>query len=146
VRRNVEGAVLAGVALLYFLQARSFRTGFLADPIGPRAFPFGIGALAFLVGVGIFFAKPLEREAPLEAPAFLRILVLTVSLLGYALLLEPLGFVLSTTLVTAALVLLFKGRPLEAIAFGFLLGLALYYLFAHPLSLPLPFGRLFERT
>jgi putative tricarboxylic transport membrane protein len=145
-KRSLEGAVLAGLALLYFLEARSFRTGFLADPIGPRAFPFGIGALAFLVGIAIFFSRPGGTEEPIETPALLRMVVLTGSLLGYALLLEPLGFVLSTTAATAVLVILFRGRPLEALAFGLLLGLAIYFLFAYPLSLPLPFGRLFERA
>jgi putative tricarboxylic transport membrane protein len=146
VRRSLEGAVLAGVALLYFLEARSFRTGFIADPIGPRAFPFGIGALAFLAGAAIFFSKRASAEERLEAPALLRMVVLTASLLGYALLLEPLGFVLSTTIAAAVLVILFRGRPLEAVAFGLFLGLSIYFLFVYPLSLPLPFGRLFERT
>ncbi len=138
-----EGAVVASLSLLYIFEARDFRTGFIADPIGPRAFPVGIGLLALLTGLGLFFARRKEARDPIGAPARLRASALAAILFAYALLLDPLGFILSTTLAMVVLVVLFRGRPLHGALFGLLIGVAVYFLFGYPLSLPLPAGRIF---
>ena len=143
-RFRPEGAVVAAVALLYLFMAREFRIAFIADPIGPRAFPVGIGILALLAGIALFFSSEGEGEAPLDVFARLRASVLAASLLAYAVLLEPLGFIASTTLETMVLVVLFRGRPLHGLAFGLLTGFALFLLFGYGLSIPLPAGRLFS--
>jgi putative tricarboxylic transport membrane protein len=143
-RFRPEGAVVAVLALLYVFAAREFRTSFIADPIGPRAFPVGIGILALVVGLGLFVSGEREEHPSTDAPARLRAAVLAASLLGYAILLEPLGFIVSTTLETMALVVLFRGRFLHGFAFGLLAGIALFLLFGYGLSIPLPAGRLFS--
>lgn len=143
-RFRPEGAVVAVLAVLYVFAAREFRISFIADPIGPRAFPVGIGILALLVGLALFVSREREERTPMDAPARLRASVLAASLLAYAVLLEPLGFIVSTTLETMVLVVLFRGRLLHGFAFGLLTGIALFLLFGYGLSIPLPAGRLFS--
>jgi putative tricarboxylic transport membrane protein len=143
VRRNWEGAILAAIALLYLVAAREFQTGFIADPIGPRAFPIGIGLLTGLVGLSLFFTRKGKPAEPLDAPARLRSLILAIVLFAYAFLLEPLGFIVSTVLAMTALVALFRGRILQGLTFGLLIGVLVFFLFGYALSLPLPVGRLF---
>ena len=66
-----------------------------------------------------------------------------LTLLAYAVLFEVLGFVISTTLATFALGLLFTGRPLPCAISAVLMGVLLYGLFDYLLDVPLPLG-LFE--
>ena len=56
---------------------------------------------------------------------------------------KGLGFVISTTLATFALGLLFTGRPLPCAISAVLMGVLLYGLFDYLLDVPLPLG-LFE--
>jgi putative tricarboxylic transport membrane protein len=139
------GAILL-LSLLYVVEARGFETGFIADPIGPRAFPVGIGLLGSLVGVALFFTGRGAPVEPMDAPARLRASLLAMTLFGYALLLEPLGFILSTLLAMTGLVTLFRGRLLIGILFGLLIGVTVFFLFGYGLSLPLPIGRLFAES
>lgn len=142
-RWSWEGATVAALAAIYVIEAREFQTGFIADPIGPRAFPVGIGLLAFVAGLGLFFAAKREPER-LDAPARLRAVVLGASLFTYAWSLEWIGFVAGTTLVMTLLVVLFRGRPLYGVVGGFVTGVAVYFLFGYGLSIPLPVGRIFS--
>ncbi|HEY7820153.1 MAG TPA: hypothetical protein VIG29_18165, partial [Vicinamibacteria bacterium] len=63
------GAILLPLSTLYVVEARGFETGFIADPIGPRAFPVGIGLLGSLVGVALFFTARGAPVEPMDAPA-----------------------------------------------------------------------------
>lgn len=137
------GAILLSFSLLYVVEARGFETGFIADPIGPRAFPVGIGLLGSLVGLALFGLGRAAPVEPLDAPARLRASLLALTLFAYALLLEPLGFILSTLLAMTALVTLFHGRLVNGLLFGLLIGVTFFVLFGYGLSLPLPLGRLF---
>ena len=138
-----EGAILASLSLLFAVEARDFETAFIADPIGPKAFPVGIGLLAFLSGLALFFTRRGEPREPMDSPAKLRASLLVATLFTYAVLLEPLGFIVSTVLVMTVLVVLFHGRFLHGLAFGLLIGVAVFFLFGYGLSMPLPLGRLF---
>ena len=62
------------------------------------------------------------------------------ALLAYALLFEPLGFVLSTALAGFSLGLLFGGRLLPSALSGLLMGTLLYGLFDYLLDVPLLLG------
>ena len=142
-RWSWAGAVLVGLAAVYVIAARDFETGFIADPIGPRAFPVGIGFLAGVVGLALFFTKKGAASESMDAPAKLRASLLTATLFSYALLLEPLGFILTTLVAMTAMVALFRGRILNGLVFGLLIGAGVFFLFGYGLSLPLPLGRLF---
>jgi putative tricarboxylic transport membrane protein len=143
VRWSWEGAILASVSLFYVAGARGFETGFIADPIGPRAFPVGIGLLAVLVGLSLFFTARGAPGEPMDAHARLRASLLAATLFVYWLLLEPLGFIVSTLVAMTVLVALFRGHVLHGLAFGLMVGVAVFFLFGYGLSLPLPMGRLF---
>ncbi len=69
-----------------------------------------------------------------------KVLLCIVALLAYALLFEPLGFVLSTALAGFAMGLLFNGRLLPSAVSGLLMGVLLYVLFDRLLDVPLPLG------
>lgn len=127
----------AGLALL----AWGFEAPFAYDPVGPRAYPL---LLLLLMAIGSLWLlyKPGAEEHRLNGSAVVRGAVCVAVLLGYALLFEPLGFILSTALAVFALGLLFTGRVLPCALTGVLLGVVLYSLFDLLLDVPLPLGAL----
>lgn len=136
--------LFAGIWLLVcaFLAvtAWGFQAPFSYDPVGPRAYPL---LLLALMGGGALWLllKPNGDTAPPISWFLARKVILCVlALLAYALLFEPLGFILSTALAGFALGVLFNGRlGLSAIS-GVLMGLLLYGLFDYLLDVPLPLG------
>ncbi len=122
--------------------AWGFQAPFAYDPVGPRAYPLlllalmGAGSLWLLIKPGLLIQQ-------LHVPSALRATLCVLALLAYALLFEPLGFILSTALVGFALGVLFTGRLVPCAISGVLMGLLLYGLFDYLLDVPLPLG-LFE--
>ena len=133
------GAALIALAAAAIASAQALVVPFAADPLGPRGFPTvvalvmgGCGALLLLPrGAAL---PPMERRLAPWA--------LVAAMAGYALLLVPLGFLLATALLAAAVALLFGARPLAALVTGALTSLALWALFDRLLDLPLPKGPL----
>ncbi len=120
--------------------AWGFQAPFAYDPVGPRAYPL---LLLGLMGAGSLWLliKPGHHSTQtLHLPAAVRSLLCIAALLAYALLFEPLGFILSTTLTTFALGLLFTGRLLPCAISAVLMGLLLFGLFDYLLDVPLPLG------
>ena len=65
-----------------------------------------------------------------------------VTLIVYALLLEPLGFIVSTTLAVGTLCWRMGARPIKAYLTGLISGVVVFVLFTYGLELPLPLGLL----
>ncbi|UTW07033.1 tripartite tricarboxylate transporter TctB family protein [Pseudomonas benzenivorans] len=127
--------ICAGLAV----RAWSFQAPFAYDPVGPRAFPL---LLLGLMGAGSLWLliKPGLLEQQLHLPSVKRAALCVLALVVYALLFEPLGFVLSTALATFAMGLLFTGRLLPCVVSGALMGSLLFGLFDLVLDVPLPLG------
>lgn len=136
---RVAGLILVLLALLYGLQAQAFRVGFVADPVGPRAFPYLLAAALGILGV-VLMARPEGKPDWPPARVWGQLLAALASLLGYAWLLVPLGFVPATTLEVFLLCLLFGGAPLQSLGAAAALSIAVYGLFDYALGLPLPLG------
>lgn len=128
--------VCAGLALL----AWGFEAPFAYDPVGPRAYPL---LLLFLMGCGALWllCKPHgDPTPPFDWTMARRAVLCVLALLAYALLFETLGFVITTSLATFALGMLFNGRLVPSLISGVLMGVLLYGLFDLLLDVPLPLG------
>ena len=128
--------VCAGLTLV----AWGFEAPFAYDPVGPRAYPL---LLLFLMGCGALWllCKPHgDPTPPFDWAMARRALFCVLILLGYALLFEPLGFVITTALATFALAVLFNGRLVPCLISSVLMGVLLYGLFDLLLDVPLPLG------
>ncbi|OEC33522.1 putative tricarboxylic transport membrane protein [Pseudomonas cuatrocienegasensis] len=119
--------------------AWGFQAPFAYDPVGPRAYPLLLLAL-MAVGSAWLVFKPGEAVEMLSRRALQRAGLCILTLLAYAVLFEPLGFILSTALATFVLGLLFTGRVLPCLVSGVLMGVLLYALFDYALDVPLPLG------
>jgi len=129
---------LLGPVILYALHARSFQAGFLVDPVGPRAFPLMLGGLMALVLLALALRPTGERPRWPVRAVWRRLALAVTSLVAYAYLLEPIGYLLATTGVMVALGLLFGARAGRSTAASAALVVALYFLFSELLGLYLP--------
>jgi putative tricarboxylic transport membrane protein len=142
------GALIAALAL------NTIGTGVQTDPLGPRAMPVALGGgmafcgLLLLVGT---IVRPAPRpvllaEGPSESEdvgpfSLARLLLVIVATAAYVAAFEPLGYLLSTPLYVAALLLIHGAVPRRALlAAPVLVALALYAGFRLGLNVPLPGG------
>lgn len=133
---RVFGLVASLVALAFIASAMQIETSFLADPVGPKAFPIGIGIVAVISGIFMVLKPDAEPNWPV-ANRLLAIGFAIIVLVVYALALRPLGFLIPTAI--AAGILSYQISPNTKIAaisglglsiglftvFKFLLGLGL---------------------
>ena len=131
------GAGFIALGAWAFWVAWGLQVPFAADPLGPTPFPATVAVVVALCGLGMIlrpahgFAWP-ERVA---APP-----LLVFAMVGYALLMVPLGFMPATALMATAVALLFGARPLAAATVGVVTAILLWLLFDKLLDLPLPKG------
>jgi|SRR5688500_5719802 putative tricarboxylic transport membrane protein len=103
---------------------------------GAGVLPTALGAIIAALALASFFRPEVDR---IELPQLSRILIILGALAGYALLLNPLGYVISTALLLGVLLMAFAERkhwwqPVAAIGVSF----ATYAIFRLLLSVPLP--------
>jgi len=139
-RDRVSGLFWLAVAIFAIVQGHALKLGTLHQP-GPGFFPFWGGAVLALLSLVLLTTTLRTRAGPaLSAFRSARLLVVTAALLGYVLLLEPLGFVTVTILF---LLLLFRVER-RGWAFSALSALAgtvvCYVLFQVWLKTQLPVG------
>jgi putative tricarboxylic transport membrane protein len=103
---------------------------------GPGLLPTAMGISVVVLAALSFLRPEVERIA---LPHVGRIALILVSLIGYALLLEELGYLIATALLLGFLLLAFAERrrwwqPVAAVVVSF----ATYYVFRILLQVPLP--------
>jgi putative tricarboxylic transport membrane protein len=139
---RVAGALVLLLALGYGLEASRMQVGLLSDPLGPWPFPYIIAILLGLSALWLLL-KP-DPDPTWPPPRFWPVLGLVLlSLVAYAYLVVPLGFILTTTLEMTLLSLLFGARWWQGLAGALPFTLGVYFLFTEGLGVTLPVGRIF---
>lgn len=135
---RLTGLVLLAVAVIYGVTAGGYEAT-IGDPLGPAVFPL---VLAFPLGVLSVYLlfRPDPEPGWARGRALLRQGVALAVFVAYALVLEPLGFIVTTVLAVTALGWLLGARPWQAAAVGLAIALVLFVLFDVLLTLPLPAG------
>ncbi|WP_265502485.1 tripartite tricarboxylate transporter TctB family protein [Paracoccus beibuensis] len=132
---------LAGICFFllaagYVWLSAGYTAGF-GDPLGPSIFPRVIGIPAVLLGLSLMI-WPRHNADWAGADGLLRQGAALLLLVGYALLLEPLGFVLSTFVAVLGLGLLMGAPPIRGVLTAGISAPGLYLLFDRLMGLPLP--------
>lgn len=133
------GVFLLVIAVLFIWQATEVETGFIVDPLGPKAFPIIIGVVMVLSALYLI-VRP--DPAP-DWPALDRLLDIAIAvavMIGYALFLPELGFVLSTAIAASLLGWQLGSRPLGAAIGGVATAVGIYVVFHLILGLSLARG------
>lgn len=135
------GLVVLMTALAFIASATQIQTSFLADPVGPKAFPMMIGAVAAISAL-VMMIKPDPSPQWPVARTFGALFVALLVLVGYAYALKPFGFILPTAVTAAILSYQISPRALPAILTGTGLSIGLFVLFKYALKLGLvPFPK-----
>jgi len=138
---RIFGLVALMVALAYIASATQIQTSFLSDPVGPKAFPILIGAVAALCGLVLIVRPDPDPEWP-DARTWGSLLIAVVVLIGYAYSLKPMGFLVPTAITAAILSYQISPRTLPAVLSGLGLSIGLFILFKFALGLGLvPFPK-----
>ena len=131
---RVFGLVVILAALAFIACALQLQTSFLSDPMGPKAFPVGLGIVAMLCG-GVMVLKP-DEEADWPGPVAIVKSAISIGVMAaYADALKPLGFLIPTTLAAGVLSYLITPRVTFNILAGIGLAVGLFILFRYGLGL-----------
>ncbi|TNC44600.1 tripartite tricarboxylate transporter TctB family protein [Rubellimicrobium rubrum] len=138
---------LGGLALLMALVIAGFGWGLVApfayEPVGPSAFPLVTAALIGGCGL-VLLLRGTGRAEPGVPGAGRGVLILSATLLAYAVLFQPLGFVLSTAAMSLVTARVFGATWAQGLVVGSILALGSFLLFDHGLDVVLPTGVLGE--
>jgi putative tricarboxylic transport membrane protein len=124
------------LALGYILSATNIQTSFMSDPVGPRVFPYMVAAVVILCALVMVLKPDPDAEWPTLTMA-LKLAAATAILIGYAMTIRPLGFILPTIVVAGLLSYMINPRPVPAALSGIGLGIGLFVLFKVILGLGL---------
>jgi len=139
---RVFGLVMLVVAVAYYYGATQFPVSFGgSEAVGPETFPKILGVVLAVCSLYMIVKPDPDNHWP-AARTFLELGIAIAMLVVYALLLEPLGFILSTTLAIGTLCWRMGANPLRAYLTGLVSGAVVFVLFTYGLELPLPLGLL----
>ena len=133
---RITGLIVAVLALAFAASASQLEEPFFADPLGPKAFPLLISAIAFLAGATMVMRPDAEPAWPGPA-TLMRLAIATVILVAYAYALKPLGFLLPTAIASAALSYQIRPKLRQSVVIGFGLAGGLFLIFKYALGLGL---------
>lgn len=141
---RIAGIFLVALSIGYLLLASTYTAEFFSDPLGARFVPGMVGTFLLVASGSLIVRRPEPAEWP-DGGTLLSLAIALAGFVAYALVLEPFGFVVSTTLVFTLFAALFGAALWKGFLTGVLFSSVLYLLFVRALSLYLPIGDLFER-
>ncbi|MEM9133969.1 MAG: tripartite tricarboxylate transporter TctB family protein [Actinomycetota bacterium] len=137
---RVVGVVGLVLAVWYTVEARTFDgTAFSSGPVGPKTLPTGIGLLFGLVSMYLFVRPDESPRWPTRGATWRIALVLGASYL-YGQLLQPVGFIVASALISIVMGSLFRAPPARLVPLSIAFPIALAYVFNNLLELRLPAG------
>lgn len=138
---RIFGLIVLFVALGYIASATQIQTSFLSDPVGPKAFPILVGAVAAISALVLIFRPDPDPNWPRLA-TFGALLIAVIVLVLYAYALKPFGFMLPTAIAAGILSYQISPRAGPAAITGVGLSIVLFLLFKYALGLGLvPFPK-----
>lgn len=146
-RRSTIAAslIVAGLAGLMLFEASRLAFGSIRLP-QTGFFPSVLAILLLFLSIALLVqtrrqASGESREQPITSEAWIRISITLAAMLGFALVLEKLGFLLSTfTVMLLLLRVIERQKWSRVIAVALATALISYFLFARLLNIPLPAG------
>lgn len=139
---RILGIALIGLAAFIAVQAAQMEMPFSSEPVGPKAFPLGLSILLALLSL-LLVLRPGDNSSWPHKALALKLLLVLVLLLIYAVLFTQLGFIVSSLLAVTALARLFDTTWGKALITGGIMSVVGYFLFTAALGISLPYGSWF---
>lgn len=147
---------VTALGVFVLVTARGIPLGAINDPLGPRGLPTFLGAFMIVAGAALVTNRLLkwrhedgdlvpsdgkEDDDPTAPASFRRTLLVMAAACGYAVVLEPLGFIVATAVLTAVLLVVMEISVWPGAILGSITcAVACYLLFAVLLTVRLPAG------
>ncbi|MEA1081173.1 tripartite tricarboxylate transporter TctB family protein [Marinobacter qingdaonensis] len=139
---RVLGLGLLVLAVAYGWAAQQWPEPFGgAESVGPETFPTILSVVLVAGSLYLMIRPDPDAQWPIGKSA-LELVVSVLVLVVYAFLLEPLGFIVSTTLAVGTLSWRMGAAPKRAFVTGLVSAVVVFVLFNYGLSLSLPAGLL----
>jgi len=138
---RILGAVCLVLGVAFIWGATRIKTGFIVDPLGPTSFPIIIGGVLAIGSLFVLLRPDPQAEWPALARG-LEIVAAIVVLVGYALALEPVGFVISTAVAAMLLSWRLGSTLVGAVVSGVGISVGIFVVFHLILGLSLAKGPL----
>ncbi|MDR2112711.1 MAG: tripartite tricarboxylate transporter TctB family protein [Candidatus Accumulibacter sp.] len=149
-KNKVTGVGALVVGVLYFFATMNVRTAAVSDPIGPRFFPYILAVCMIFVGLLLVLKKEEVTEKnravlfawPADKEVLARIVYTCVAGFGFGLILDSLGYLISSVLFMTAMMFITygPGRSFLNISVGLIFGVSTYVVFFELLQVSLPRG------
>ncbi|MGO0062524.1 tripartite tricarboxylate transporter TctB family protein [Brevibacillus fluminis] len=133
--------IFLAIGILFVVGSRSISASAYGSEVGPDIFPLGLGSLLVLLSLRLFYETFRYRHVQKEKGTldYKRFLIILAAAILYALLLEEIGYIISTFLfLTIGFQTMQKGKWLSTllIAGAFSIGIYLIYVKLLEGSLP----------
>ena len=138
---RIFGVVGLALAAFYLWATSIIADSFMVDVIGPRTFPYIIGAVLLITSV-VFILRPDEEPAWPVFRDFAEIVYAAAVLFLYAWTLSEIGFVIATILATSYLTWRLGTKPVQSLVVGVATSAGIYVVFHLILGLSLAKGPL----
>lgn len=139
---RITGMLILLLAIAYTVAGSRFESDFLTDPLGPTAFPVMLGTALGLFSLYLLFRPDPEPEWP-GVRSWRRQGMTLTALIIYGLVLEFVGFIISSMVLVGFLSQMLGADRRFMIGTGIGASILLYFLFNNLLGLPLPAGEIF---
>ncbi len=137
---RILGLVCLGIAIWYTVEARTFDgTAFGSGPVGPKTIPTGVGIIFGILSLFLIARPDPEPRWPSARAGWQIALVVLCSYL-YGQIMEPVGFIIASAMITIVIGLLFRAPPKALIPLAIALPVVLAFIFNNLLELQLPAG------
>ncbi|NVN55364.1 tripartite tricarboxylate transporter TctB family protein [bacterium Scap17] len=137
---RIFGLLMLTLAVAYGWGAQQFPEPFGgAESIGPETFPTLLSIVLALSSLYLILRPDPDQQWPWSRTGAEMVLAIVILCL-YTALLEPLGFIVTTTAAVGTLCWRMGSRPIRAYVTGLLGGIVVFALFNFVLELPLPLG------
>lgn len=133
---RIAGLLFLALSIWYGVTAGTYEASF-GDPLGPAAFPVMLAIPAGLFSLYLILRPDPDPEWSIGGPLLRQVATLAV-LIGYALLLEDLGYLAATFAGVVLMSRLLGAGWLKCAISGAAMSIGLYIVFDRLLGLPLP--------
>ncbi|WP_213421683.1 tripartite tricarboxylate transporter TctB family protein [Bhargavaea massiliensis] len=135
------GIIFLVIGLVFVMEARKISHSAYGSSVGPDIFPTGLGILLILLSARLIYEtfKYKGEEGKKEPVQYKRFLVIFLSAVAYAFLLEKLGYVASTFLfLIVAFQAMERGSWIKTLIIAAVFSFGVYYFFSELLGGALP--------
>ncbi|WP_050183091.1 tripartite tricarboxylate transporter TctB family protein [Domibacillus robiginosus] len=128
------------IGVFFIVESRKIAATSYGSNVGPDIFPIGLGILLILLSIKLFIeALKSKQETGGEKPDYKRFFIIFAAAVLYVVLLEPLGYVITTFLfLLIGFQVLERGGWLKSIVIAAAFSFGVYYIFVGLLQGSLP--------